>query len=139
MKNLKGMDTLFDSFMEASMCESEHCKIPNKSKMDKKKHVEELSKCMKEKCAKQLSTLTTNFMNHIKEIKKLLENEYNEMKRKNANAKNNKIKMNKIQDALHEISIIENDLKDGQKSEYVSFAKLEQKMNDINKYYKLLS
>jgi len=123
---MKGMNELFDSFMETSECESEHCKISNK------KNVEDSWRCMREKCAKQLNALKKNFITHIRDVKKLLKNEIDETKGRGI-GKN--AKMNKMRDGLNELSALENELKQPQ---YVSFGKLEKKMNEMNKYYGLV-
>jgi len=124
MNKLKGMDDLFMSFMETDTCQTEQCK-----------KAEDLSKCMRQKCDKQMKVLAKNLTHHIDDVKRLLEIKLSEPIK---NDKKNKDNKNKIEDALRQLASTKIEIEDAQEKKCLSFAALEKKLDAMNKYYKLL-
>lgn len=126
MANTKSMKILFDEFMNLGMCEEMHCKIPNKNKMDKTRYDQVLSRCLSEKCEKQIQKLVKALTQHIIELKKLILN-YQNQNRKNVD-KNS---------LINELNLYEKEIKAMKPSQF-SMSRTQKIMNDMNKYYKVL-
>lgn len=117
----KSMDALFDAYMNVAMCE-ESCKIPNKSKTNKTRYQKELSECMNEQCKTQLKHLYKAMIDHLKELIKCTKN-------KDANKNTLSKELVDLRKEAEQIS------RTMDKSGYI---RIQQIMDGLNKYYKLL-